>query len=297
MQQLAPNPPRYSKFPCGWMSLGDVMKNIPMRPLLLLQQHMSNVQSLLVTQETVEAFNQRQPVNALLSTSNQVVGDPHRELNSARVMHLMNGLRASASLLGLDRIASFLEMRRDNPPKTAGELGIINDMMLNELDQCLFFLIPENRKQQLRVEHISDAVKEMFPEAVSEILEAGHAYMCGLNTASVFHAMRACETALPKVAKTVGVSLETENWKVAIDKIIKAIRDMENQQAYAGKKEQMQRLSEMILHLGLIKDAWRNHVSHAKVFYTEPQAIEVFESTCRFFARLVECPLEAEPSA
>jgi hypothetical protein len=81
-------------------------------------------------------------------------------------------------------------------------------------------------------------------------------------------------------------SVELENWKTVIDRIERAIRDMEALPRGAEKTSDLQHYSEVAAQFRYFKDAWRNHVSHAGGTYDEASAISVLEHVRAFMRHL-----------
>ena len=153
--------------------------------------------------------------------------------------------------------------------------------------QQIFYITPERFKYWERDNLISDLAKTRFEHAGQEIRLAGTAYCCQLATACVFHSMRAAETGLRQVASELSVALVgDENMRNLVDGIQAKARALDNAPKSTTKSSDAQHYSEIALDAGLMKDAWRNYVAHAKINYTENQALDVLNATRRFLEKI-----------
>ena len=115
--------------------------------------------------------------------------------------------------------------------------------------------------------------KAAFPSAVSEMRAARNAYAVGLNTASVFHCMRALEHGLRAMASDVGKIFDIQNWQNIIDEIEAEIKsEAKTLPRGAPKNDRLQFLSKAAAQFLYFKDGWRNYVSHGRVNYEEANA-------------------------
>jgi uncharacterized protein YpbB len=79
------------------------------------------------------------------------------------------------------------------------------------------------------------------------------------------------------------------NWAPAIEQIESRIRDMHKDpvwKALPDCKEQQEFYAQAASHFGILKDAWRNYTMHARGFYTEEQAEQIFENIKVFVQKL-----------
>jgi hypothetical protein len=135
---------------------------------------------------------------------------------------------------------------------------------------------------------LTEAARERFASVAQELRMAGSAYCAGLATASVFHSMRAAEVGLRVVADDLNIDVPNI---AGMKDVIKAIRSRANaldeEQRSPIKSAKSQHYSEIAIEAGLFKDAWRNHVAHARVTYQQEQALEILNATRRFFEKVV----------
>jgi HEPN domain-containing protein len=146
-----------------------------------------------------------------------------------------------------------------------------------------FALVPHD-KTDLYDKRVSawGAVWKHFPKAESDTREAIDSYVLGLNTATVFHAMRIAEIGLRALARRLRVTLTHKQQPMPIDladweKIITqcrnkiaALRAMAKGHKNANR---LQLYSEAAEHCGFMKDIFRNDVSHGRKAYNAGEAL------------------------
>ena len=104
-------------------------------------------------------------------------------------------------------------------------------------------------------------------------------------TASVFHAMRVLEHALRRFAAELNIPMSAiyeENWHNIIDKIESEIKKLQNAQRSPTKTEKLKFYSACAVNFRYFKDAWRNHVSHARETYAELEATTIYNHVREF---------------
>ena len=180
---------------------------------------------------------------------------------------------------GLESIATML-------PEISRAIGI--DMTTHR-----FLMIPEERREfyEQAQPPFGDEVADTFPSAKRDISAAARSVALDEWTSCVFHLMRALEVGLHDLAERLelpSAELETENWKNIIDRIEKVIRDMEKLPRSREKTEKVRFYAEAMNGFRSFKDAWRNHVSHARAFYDEREALTIYSSTQSFMQVLAQ---------
>lgn len=122
-------------------------------------------------------------------------------------------------------------------------------------------------------------VETAFPLAAEDIAGAGQALGFGLNTACVFHLMRAMERAVQMVAAQLGINHVERVWGNLLSDIGKAIEVLPK----GAAKDQW---SQVHVHLYHVKQAWRNDTMHPKKTYSEVEAKDVFDAVGSFMRHL-----------
>jgi hypothetical protein len=165
-----------------------------------------------------------------------------------------------------------------------------------ELGEPVFFYVSSERRHWYHEDdkgHFGERVAREFPDSTCEISEALRCFAFDRWTAGVFHLMRALELALHKWATDLGVhfsAIELENWKNILDGADKKIRVLEQQPKSLTKDTEMTYYGETTAHFRSIKDAWRNHVAHARTTYNEQQGISILNHVREFMDLLSAKP-------
>lgn len=126
-----------------------------------------------------------------------------------------------------------------------------------------------------------------FPSTLNDVQEMGKCSALGRHTAAVFHAMRILEAGLRALAIEFNVKVSQSSWGGIIDKIRKAIdaKTEATKKANARWREQSFH-SDAAIQMVFFKDAWRNHVMHARVTFDEQTAPPIIEYVRRFMNHL-----------
>lgn len=138
------------------------------------------------------------------------------------------------------------------------------------------------------------AVAAGFPSASREFASAGRCFALDEHTACVFHLMRGLEVALRVLAVEVGLTPEEvalDGWKTVIDRIEKQVRAMEALPKSEEKSERVRLLSGVAQQFRYFKDAWRNHVAHARSYYDGREADSIMRSVADFMRQLADCEI------
>lgn len=125
-------------------------------------------------------------------------------------------------------------------------------------------------------------VWKRFPKAEHDTREAIDSYVLGLNTATVFHAMRIAEMGLRALARRLRVTVSHKKGPMPIDladweAVITACRNEITRLRTLAKGHKsalrLQLYSEAAEHCGFMKDIYRNPVSHARKVYNAGEAL------------------------
>ena len=134
-----------------------------------------------------------------------------------------------------------------------------------------------------------DKVAVAFEEATIDIQAASRCLALDEGTACVFHSMRVLEHGLRWLADAVGLPKEQvahENWKNVIDQIERRIRSVETAPKSSDKLERLRVYSGAAVQFRYFKDAWRNHVSHARAHYDSRKAAAIWNHVKEFMQHL-----------
>jgi len=145
-------------------------------------------------------------------------------------------------------------------------------------------------------------IKSKFKEAEADIREAGNCIAIDSGTAAVFYLMRAVELGLRRFCSHLGISrvrkskkpgkekyvlLEYAQWEKILDDAQERVDAKINKMKPGKAKQRAQEFYIPILKdIRGFKDAWRNHVMHARATYTVKDAEAVLGHVKGFLLRL-----------
>ncbi len=285
MQQLAPSPSQQDWPPHGLLSLWDIMKQFSLSQFQLLERMQSTVRSLLHAESEFKGT----PRNAMLPSK----ASEDRALNEKLVKGVVDELMAVCEDMNLTNSLMNIRPLLKDPPRTEREVGIFYRMVMNELNESLFLVIPAERRQFWNNNKwIGEKTRASFPLATQEIRWAGTSFACGLSTACVFHLMRSAEYGLRGLARERKVTMPTgpidwATWQDLIQEIRNKSRDLANGLPKGPKRDAAREF--YIGALGqfeAFKDEYRNSVMHVRTAYDDGQAAEVLVLVPNFMERL-----------
>jgi hypothetical protein len=205
---------------------------------------------------------------------------------------LLASISRICSEVHLEVSSDYVSEIRSELPKIpnstlAVKLNELQKVVVLELQKQLFmFLPPEEARFYDKGNLLKPIASENFPSALKEITEAGSCYACGLNTASVFHSMRAIEKPFQSLAKELRVVLskdiELATWGDLYQGIDKKLGILRNQKHTKKRDEEPAFYCQANLEFGYFKDAWRNFMAHARKDYDGPQAVSVLNHVVAF---------------
>jgi HEPN domain-containing protein len=181
------------------------------------------------------------------------------------------------------------EVHSDSWGGNIGVLGqrlrpLFKDLYLrafDELKERFYLCVPtENERLYKQPKPLfGDAVDASFPLAAEDISEAGKCLALGRATASVFHLMRAMESAIQALSARLGVQNIEREWG-------KLLSDINDKIAAMPKGSERDKWSENSSQLYHVKQAWRNNTMHPKQTYSEEEARKIFEAVNVFMTGL-----------
>jgi len=169
--------------------------------------------------------------------------------------------------------------------------------VLNELTVWKFVIIENKKSEFLEQKNLfGKQARKAFPSARDEIRLAGNCLAMDLNTAAVFHLMRAAEFGMRTLAthlkvKLKGRPIEHGGWNELIEQIEKKIRlrrDRYDKGRRRNKKElEFIKFCRMMAdELYKFKEFWRNNTMHSISSYNEAEAHDVYIRVRDFMQRL-----------
>lgn len=130
------------------------------------------------------------------------------------------------------------------------------------------------------------SIKESFDNIQADVDGAMWCYVTDNNTACVFHAMMILERGLEKLSNLLNVAYGHDQWLVVIQNIETEIRKMQGLKKGEEKTKKLTYYSKAAMQFIYFKDAWRNHVSHARSSYDEHQAVSIILHVREFMQQL-----------
>lgn len=198
---------------------------------------------------------------------------------------------------------SYIEM--------ATRFETLQGTLKRELKEIRFLAVQPAKAQFFsQKDLLGNSVSKAFPDAANDIIEAGNCLALGLNTAAVFHFMRAVEFSMRALAHDCGVKvvgkkkripIAAATWDQVIWRIEEKIGKRLGQKAPLStaprpqvkrRKSRVQTEKDKVFYRGILheflafKDVWRNHVMHTHGDYDEHAAMHVYVHVRSFMERL-----------
>ncbi len=151
----------------------------------------------------------------------------------------------------LIRMGNLLEWKTDWAA-FAREVKILQETIEDQLRRKHISMVPNNKVPRL------DRYNQLWDDAIK-----------------AFENMRILEKGLERLCALLSVEYGQDQWLVVIQNIEAKIREMQALKRGQEKTDKLTYFSEAAIHFIFIKDAWRNHVSHARSYYDEHQALSV----------------------
>lgn len=166
-----------------------------------------------------------------------------------------------------------------------------------ELRSRLFIAIPSHRApfwtnpdHDLCGEEILpllELLSASFPDVLYDVSEAGNCFACERYTACVYHQMRAAEYALIAVVDSLNLPNEKKvSWDRMIQGIEGEVKKLSSTKSVQDWKDREKRYSDLCSWLTLMKNGWRNPVSHIPRTYSEATARSLFSALRGLFEHL-----------
>src|SRR6266436_2154611 len=171
------------------------------------------------------------------------------------------------------RIYNMVDIKGCSAQGIAAQLEDLLHSVRREVGKRYFAFIPENKIEFFEQHDLfGERVSAAFPSAQSEIKDAGNCLAADLHTAAVFHFMRASEHGLRALARHLRVKpsmpLEYAGWEEVIRAIDRKLGALRTKPRGRAKSEALEFYRLTLSECEMLKDVWRNPVSHARHRYT-----------------------------
>jgi hypothetical protein len=154
-----------------------------------------------------------------------------------------------------------------------------------ELDAQLFLFMPSDQagfySEDEPGAEVADSLQLLdknFPNAHTDLCKAGSCFASGMFTASVYHLMRVAELGLVSVAVSLNVPEgQRMGWDVLLRECYSKMKEIESGKAKPPNwKDRREAYSSLLSLFELVKNGWRNPVSHIPRVYDKPKAKRMF---------------------
>jgi hypothetical protein len=213
---------------------------------------------------------------------------PSRE-DAHSVQIMLNELADEADRLELSmtaklarRVSSQIGLRDHNEIFT--RLHEVEDRFTDELENVHLFLVKAGRFNHYEnPEPAGSQFRIAFPNANTELKEAGNNFTFDRYKACVFHCCLACESGLAALAKRLKVPKQN-NW----GRYVSVIRQQLAVRYSRGVKRDRVFYAACAERFDAIRVATRNPASHFGLdsYYTEQEAKDIFDGSCAFLRHL-----------
>jgi hypothetical protein len=242
----------------------------------------------------------------LVPASVEDVGDRSRfigiceELEAYSKEHLFRNAGASANAVNRRLKQPKIKL---SPAVVETEFGNLELQVCRDiLDHKFVHLSKRTSEYFENGELFSPNVAQRFPSAVRDITDAGNCIALELSTAAVFHLMRVVECGMRSFAVHLGllkvvvdrktrkeIPLEYSDWERILNQLPEKVEQKVESLARGQAKQKAQEFYYPALkEISGFKEAWRNHVMHARAEYNTQDAIAVLSHVNRFMKDLAE---------
>lgn len=209
------------------------------------------------------------------------------ELNEddlARIRETIREMAKYCGVVGVREVQALLEQHSE-PPANRAMFDFLLDAFINAIDEQLVVVLDRGSRSLYQATDLFGAdVSVAFPSSEPEIRDGGTCLALGQHTAAVFHFLRALEPPIKALGLEFGIVKFTD-WNSALNDIEDAVRDRTNPQKRPNWTDEKDDYTEMVTHLFLVKNAWRNYTMHLKLRHTDEEAREVMAATKSFMKR------------
>jgi hypothetical protein len=141
----------------------------------------------------------------------------------------------------------------------------VQTRLTDELSLNLFFTLPASKKQFFDSPLLGwEEVIARFPETVSNIEEMSKCFALSRYAASVFHSVRAIESALIHLGKFLGVVDPLSGWTAVTSRLETLVVKTKHPDRPPQYQVCSNFLEQMNAVTQALKSAWRNKISHAQ---------------------------------
>jgi hypothetical protein len=237
-------------------------------------------------------LGQYQAISAL------AIGDPNiNDATTADFRTVLEGLRLHSMIfeLGASMAAAERAIKAiDGGERSRAEIEkIAEDLhgrLRDELSAIRFLHISSNRQEFYEAKQLfGKVVAERFPDAISDIEQAGKCFAFGRHTACVFHLMRVMEVGLNGLKQDLGITQWHSTWNAAIAQIRSALKPQLAKKSTAAERRRKEFIESATGYVQSVSFAWRNATMHrVERSYDGDEALDVFNAVKAFMRYLAK---------
>jgi hypothetical protein len=207
------------------------------------------------------------------------------EESAQEVKETIEQMAEYCGIVGVKVVESFLLKQVQNIPADESHFNLLIQAFVSGLtEQLVLILDSDSRHLFQSIDLFGVDVSAAFPSSVPEIRDGATCLALGQPTAAVFHFLRALEPPIKALATEFGISKFTD-WNSALNDIEDAVRDRTNPQTRPNWADEKDDYTEMVSHLFVVKNAWRNYTMHLKLRHTDEEAREIMAAAKSFMRR------------
>lgn len=220
-----------------------------------------------------------------ISTAGQYYeAGPLADENKEYVVKTYQQMAEYCDTVGVPEISSLLR-KQTEAPEGIGLHNLLVDAFASAIDQQIVVVLSKSSREFYQpADLFGPDVSAAFPSSVPEIRDGSTCFALGQPTAAVFHFLRALEPPIKALGAEFGITKFTD-WNSALNDIEDAVRDRSNPQTRPNWADEKDDYTEMVTHLFLVKNAWRNYTMHLKLRHTDEEAREVMAAAKSFMRR------------
>ncbi len=203
------------------------------------------------------------------------------------------------SLMEMEQLCRVIELKSTghqvenliNATRSRFDLNQLRTMLLNfqltlfnELEEHLFLYIPQSESPLYLDVQFNEDTKARLPKNLNKDMWcAGRCFAIANYNGCVLHLMRVVDFGFEKLAKKFKAPFD-KHWQVIINKIRGEINNIDAKHPRLKKDKAF--YAEVLDHIEVFKDAYRNNAMHRKVYYGREDAIKIFNSVKLFMEHL-----------
>lgn len=197
----------------------------------------------------------------------------------------------TATIDRLDRIREEFEQTEPSVRQIIEGITVLNQTLEDELRRRVFLSVNSEDENLYKNPVASFSLTyAAYPSTRNDIIEACRCHALGRYTASVYHSMAIAESGLHLLAKELGVlfnyPMVLAEWSAVIDGIESKIEPLRHLKRSDEKDKLVTFYSECAVQFRYFKDAWRNHVAHAREVYDRDQSHSILLHVRDFMEKL-----------